>query len=1050
MGVIRALEPGYDAKKVENDVFRIWEERNSYKELKEEVSKRPKKFLFIDGPPYASAPVPHLGTVWNKTIKDCILRYERLKGYRVYDQPGYDTHGLPIEVKVESILGIKKKSEIINNYGVDRFVSKCREFANANLEGLTKEFKNVGVFMDWDNPYITFKDEFISASWALIKRAHERNLLRRQKYVIHWCPRCETTLSDYEVSEYTELEDPSIYVKFKLLGEENKYLLIWTTTPWTIPANVFIMVNGNSTYAEVQVGDEVLIIAEPRVEHVMKEARITKYKVINTLKGKDLVGLRYEHPLKDIVEAQKGLDQYHVVIDAGDVVTLEEGTGLVHAATGHGDVDFEIGMKHGMPVVMFVNDRGEYTEEAGKYKGMNVREANQVIIEDLKQRRALFYATKLKHRYPICWRCKTPLILRAVDQWYIAVSQLKSDLLREIERVTWIPEWGKTRIRNLVENIRDWAIGRQRFWGIPLPIWVCPEGHVTVVGSRKELESLAVTPVPEDLHRPRIDSVKIKCPVCGKEATRVPDVADVWMDSGVAFFASFGEDWERKWKELGPVDLVLEGHDQLRGWFFSLLRSGVILENRAPYKAVLVHGFMLDEKGREMHKSLGNYIEPGEVISKYGRDALRLWLLSNTTWEDARFSWSSIEQTYKNLQIVWNVFVFASTYMSLDGFDPSKYSLDEVYPKLRVEDRWLLSRFFRLLKNVDQSMSFYKVHELTNALTNFILNDVSRLYIRLIRKRAWEEGLNDDKVALYTTLNFVLKNWLILASTVIPFIAEKIYQAIYDDAKPTIAMELLPEVREELIDDELENAMRLALTIQEATLNARSKAGIKLRWPLQKAYVFLTSEVDRRRAEALYDVLKSMLNVKDLEIGGIEGYSKFSKVLARPNAAKIGPQFKHMSRAVIEYIERNPELVAKDVLESGYHKVMLDSTEAEITKEHVVLEEEVQKGYVSARFDGGVVVISTEVSPEVEEEGIVRDLIRRIQVMRKQLKLQVTDFVKVAIKVPEERKGLVNKWADYIKKETRAVEVLEGEATGDLVQGWDIENEVYFIGVSRA
>ncbi|MGC9105745.1 MAG: isoleucine--tRNA ligase [Thermoprotei archaeon] len=1044
------MEPGYDPKKVEERVLKLWEEKRSYEKLKEEVSKRQKKFLFIDGPPYASAPVPHIGTVWNKTIKDCILRYKRIKGYRVYDQPGYDTHGLPIEVKVESMLGIKRKGEITNSYGVDRFVNKCREFATANLEGLTKEFKNVGVFMDWDNPYITYRNEFISASWALIKRAHERGLLKRQKYVIHWCPRCETTLSDYEVSEYTELDDPSIYVKFKVAGEPNKYLLIWTTTPWTIPANVFVMVNGQLDYAEVEVDGEVLIIAEKRVSEVMKEAKVKNYKVLKTYKGKELVGLKYEHPLKDLVKAQETLDEYHVVVDAGDLVSAEEGTGLVHSATGHGDVDFEVGQKHKMPVVMFVNDRGEYTEEAGKYKGLYVRDANSLIIEDLRERNALFHAGTIRHRYPICWRCKTPLILRAVDQWYIAVSQLKTDLLREIDRVKWIPEWGKTRISNLVENIRDWAIGRQRFWGIPLPIWVCPEGHITVVGSRQELEKIATTPVPKDLHRPWIDTVKVRCSVCGKEATRVPDVADVWMDSGVAFFASFGENWEKVWKEIGPADLVLEGHDQLRGWFFSLLRSGVILENKAPYKAVLVHGFMLDEKGREMHKSLGNYVEPSEVISKYGRDALRLWLLRNTTWEDAKFSWKAIEETLKDLQIVWNVFVFASTYMSLDAFDPSTYTLDSVYNKLRIEDRWLLSRFFRLLKNVDISMNDFKVHELANAMMDFIINDVSRLYIRLIRKRAWEEGLNDDKIAMYTVLNFVLKNWLVLASTVIPFITEEIYQTMYEDAKPTIAMEVLPEVRNDLIDDELESAMALALRIQEASLNARSKAGIKLRWPLQKAYVFLASEVDRRRIEALADVLRQMINVKELEVGGIEGYSRFSKVLAKPNPAKIGPEFKRMSRIVSDYIESNSEVVARDIINQGVHRVTLDSTEVEIRKEHVNLIEEVQPGYASARFEGGVVVMSTQVSPEVEEEGIVRDVVRRIQVMRKQLRLQVTDYIKVTIQVPEDRRGLIARWADYIKRETRAVEVVEGEAKGELVQGWDIENEIYFIGVSKA
>ncbi len=727
-----------DIKEVEQKIIEYWKINSIYEKLKEENKKRDGKFLFIDGPPYPSAPVPHIGTIWNKVIKDCILRYERLNGKRVYDQPGYDTHGLPIEVATEKKFNIKNKQEIIEKVGIENFVKYCKSFALDNVKAMTENFKNIGVFMDWDNPYLTLDQNYMSNSWLIIKKAHEKGLLKKGVSVLHWCPRCETTLSDYEVSEYKDIEDPSIYVKFKIKGEPNKYLLIWTTTPWTIPSNVFVMINKDYDYADVKVGNEVYVIAKARVESVMKEAGIEKYEILSEYKGEKLLGTKYEHPLKEILSFQKDHEEYHQVVDGGEIVTLDDGTGLVHSAPGHGEEDFTVGTKHGMPVIMLVDDQGKFTEKVGKYKGKYVRDASQEIIQDLKETNSLLHSSKIVHRYPICWRCKTPLILRAIDQWFIKVTEMKNEMLSQIEKVNWVPEWGKTRIGNMVRDLRDWVVSRQRFWGTPLPIWVCSKcGNVTVVGSKDELKRVAVSEVPDDLHRPWIDKVVVKCNKCGAESYRIPDVADVWFDSGVAFYASLGKNWEEVWKEAGLVDLVLEGHDQLRGWFFSLLRAGMILLDRAPYESVLVHGFMLDEQGREMHKSLGNYVEPSVVIEKYGRDILRLWLLKNTTWEDAKFSWTSMDLIKRELQVIWNVFVFASTYMSIDEFDPNNYSIDDVKGWLDTSDLWILSKYNRTLKAVYASMKNYKVHELANAITQFIEEDISRFYLRLARRRAW-------------------------------------------------------------------------------------------------------------------------------------------------------------------------------------------------------------------------------------------------------------------------------------------------------------------------
>ncbi|WP_287690409.1 isoleucine--tRNA ligase [Metallosphaera javensis (ex Sakai et al. 2022)] len=1047
---MKPLQSKFEPLKIEKEVSDFWTEKNVYRTLKEYNGKFTKKFLFIDGPPYPSAPVPHIGTIWNKVIKDSILRYKRLEGYRVHDQPGYDTHGLPIEVAVEKKLNITQKRDIYDKVGVEKFVQLCRDFALTNLKSMSENFKNVGVFMDWENPYLTLDSTFISNSWAVIKRAHEKGLLAKDVQVLHWCPRCETTLSDYEVSEYKDIEDPSIYVKFRISGTQNKFLIIWTTTPWTLPSNVFVMINKDYNYAEVEVNNEVYIIAEQRVEAVMKEAKVQKFKVLRTFKGEEILGLRYEHPLRDLVPAQQSIDQYHVVVDGGDKVTLEDGTGLVHSAPGHGDVDFEVGKANGMPVVMLVNDRGHFTEMAGKYSGMNVRESASTIIQDLRDRGALLFAGKIVHRYPICWRCKSPLILRAIDQWFIKVTKLKSKLQSEIERVNWIPSWGRTRIGNMVAELRDWVISRQRFWGNPLPIWVCEKGHVNVVGSVEELKKVALNEVPKDLHKPWIDNVVIRCEKCGANAKRVPDVADVWFDSGVAFFSSLGSDWVNKWRELGPVDLVLEGHDQLRGWFFSLLRSGVILDDRAPYEAVLVHGFMLDEQGREMHKSLGNYVEPSVVIEKYGRDVLRLMLLKNTTWEDVKFSEKNLELSQRDLQIAWNVFLFTSMYMNLDNFNPREMSLDEALEQARVEDRWIVSRFYNMRSRVHEAMKDYKVHELANELMRFMIEDVSRFYLRLARKRAWEEGLNKDKQALYTILYHILREWLIMASAVIPYFAEKVYQNfVVNDKKLSVSMETLGDVRRELIDNELEASVELMKIITEASLNARAKANIKLRWPVSTAHIFLKDGKLKGKLEENKELLKTLLNSKELKLYDMAKFYEFSELNIYPDKGAIGKEYKRLSPKIVQYVENNKDVIARDILEKGFHTVFIDDTEVKLTTSHLRITEEVKPEYASGSFELGVVLIPKEIGGKEEEEGIVRDVIRRIQYMRKLMNLNVTDYIIVNIVPPQDRVQLLEKYRDYISSETRSKEIVIGQQGGDQISTWDIEGEEYIIGIRK-
>ncbi|PLJ77807.1 isoleucine--tRNA ligase [Infirmifilum sp. SLHALR2] len=1058
MPVVRQLPQEFNPKRYEVDVLEYWEKERIY-DLIREASKGREKFYFLDGPPYASSGVPHVGTLWNKVLKDAVIRFYRALGYAVHDQPGYDCHGLPIEVQIEKRLGFKTKKDI-EDFGVDRFIGECKRFVLENIESMSRYFWDFGVSMRWENPYRTMDDDYIEGAWWLVKKAHEKGLLDYGLKVVHWCPRCETTLADYEVTEYTELEDPSIYVKFPLKGDKRRFIVIWTTTPWTLPANVAVMANPDLEYVWVDIGGGEILVARKRLDKVMEDAGIKEYRVVEAVKGRELEGLEYEHPLLEEVDAQRSLVDVHRIVLSSEFVSAEEGTGLVHSAPGHGEEDFIVAQRYSLPVVVLVDEKGRLTEGAGKYAGLPVREANKVIIEDLDKKGFLLHAGTLKHRYPICWRCKTPLILRGTKQWFIRVTHLKDRMLEEAEKVEWVPGWaGYARFKNWLAGLRDWIISRQRYWGTPAPIWVCEKcGERVVVGSKRELEELAGGVKLPDLHRPWIDQVTLKCPKCGGVMRRVPDVLDVWLDSGVAFYASLGFPRnEEMLKALWPVDLIIEGHDQIAGWFFSLLRSGIIAFDQSPYRRVLMHGFALDEQGREMHKSLGNYVEPKQILEyKYGsRDVFRWFVLRNTTWEDLRFSWKGLEEVYSDLNIFWNVYYFASLYMSIDKFDPEEHPIDSLLGRLRVEDLWLLSRFERLVDETRKAFESLNLHRAARLLRDFVVEDLSHWYIRLIRPRVWVEEEEESKITAYATLSYVLERLLRVAAPIIPFTTEKIYLESFrqEGEAPSVHALPWPEVRLEFINEELEKEMEVAREIVERALAIRMRRGVKIRQPLPALYILTDDARVSKAAKTMEHVITSQVNVKRVVVADSSTVKDFKVLKIEPVYRTIGPLFKSETNIVLDLLAKREAEIATSLVEKGYAEIEHNGKTYRITREMVNVSEGWKAGFDGESLSWGYVVLDLTLSERELAEGFARDVLRRIQFMRKQLGLAVNEYIDVTIYAPEEYVGILSDFKEYLKTESRSLSLRlaeEDEVEGELVQEWEIGDVRVKIGVRRA
>lgn len=1057
---IGSIAKTYDWEALERNVDGLWKKTRAYKYVKARRSTGP-KFYFLDGPPFPSSDTPHIGTCWNKIVKDVVLRYKRATGFDCRDQPGYDCHGLPIELAVEHTHDFKEKRDV-EVYGLAKFVSECKEFAGKNSKAMSGVFSDLGVWMDWQKPYLTHDDAYIESAWWTVKKAQQEGLLEHGLKVVHWCPRCETVLSDYEVVlEYRDLRDPSIYVKFPIEGREKEHILIWTTTPWTIPSNTAVMVHPDYEYARVRHDDGVYIMAKERMKHVATETGAT-LELIETFKGETINGLQYRSPIADIVPAQSKLTGGHRVVLSRDYVTLEEGTGCVHSAPGHGEEDYQVGLQTGLPVVMLVDNQGKFVADAGKYAGKEVKSANQEIIEDLKERGALLFAGEIVHRSPVCWRCHTPLIIRATDQWFVKVTQMRDKMLADVEATQWIPEWaGANQFRNWLQGLRDWVISRQRFWGTPLPIWQCEScGNHEVIGSLKELrDKSTVAKAPRELHVPWVNEIKLKC-TCGGRMSRLPDVMVGWFDSGISSYACLEYPAEHgEAKKWWPADFIVEGRDQISGWFFSLLKAGLVAFGETPYKTVLMHGFMLDEQGHEMHKSLGNFVVPREVIDKYGRDALRLYVLQNTLWEDLKFSWKVLAQVAGDLQTIWNVYVFASTYMSLDKFDPTAHPPERMKPHMREEDLWLMSRTEHTIESVTSAMQGYRIHEAVRTLRSFLVEDLSHNYIRLVRRRTWVEKEDPDKLAGYSVLSHALHRACTMMAVFTPFIAEALYQAMFRPAAfercPTVHALDWPKPSTAWRDGDLEKRLEICQRVISAAAMARMKAGLKLRQPVRTVTVVTDQNDVREAVLGMKGLLLEQVNARSLDVIAPSESKRSVTVHAVPNMSVIGPELKSRAAKAAEQLTRMDPQDLRESLSHGPIELEVDSEKVSIDSRYVTFREETKEEHPAADFDGGRVYVDTTLSADELADGLARDLVRRIQQMRKEMDLEVDAFVDVQVSASmPEAASAVKSRRDYIRGEVRAKELViehrqPAKAHGQLVREWSIGDDEFSIGLSK-
>ena len=1039
----------------EKQIEKFWNDNDIFKKSMEH-RKEGETYTFYDGPPTANGK-PHIGHVETRTIKDMIPRYQTMKGKFVPRKAGWDTHGLPVELEVEKLLGLNGKEQI-EEYGMEPFIKKCKESV-WKYKGMWEDFsKTVGFWADMDNPYVTYDDNFIESEWWALKEIWNKNLLYKGFKIVPYCPRCGTPLSSQEVAQgYKTVKERSAVARFKVIGED-AYFLAWTTTPWTLPSNVALCVNPEETYCKVKAVDGyTYYMAEALLDTVLgklldKDApEGTKaYEVLETYKGSDLEYKEYE-PLfdcaKEIIEKQHKKAHY-IVCDT--YVTMTDGTGIVHIAPAFGEDDAAVGRKYDLPFVQLVDGKGELTKET-PYAGVFVKKADPMVLKDLDEKGLLFDAPKFEHEYPHCWRCDTPLIYYARESWFIKMTAVKDDLIRNNNTVNWIPDSiGKGRFGDWLENIQDWGISRNRYWGTPLPVWECECGHQECIGSRAELAERSGNPedAKVELHRPYIDAVTFKCPDCGKEMHRVPEVIDCWFDSGAMPFAQHHYPFENKdvFEKQFPAKFISEAVDQTRGWFYSLMAESTLLFNKAPYENVIVLGHVQDENGQKMSKSKGNAVDPFDALETYGADAIRWYFYtSSAPWIPKRFSGKLVQEGQRKFMgTLWNTYAFFVLYANIDQFDATKYTLD--YEKLSVMDKWLLSKLNSAIKGTDENLANYRIPEAAKVLDEFV-DDMSNWYVRRGRERYWAKGMEQDKVNAYMTLYTALVTIAQTVAPMLPFMAEDIYQNLVrnidKDAPLSVHLCSFPEVDEKMIDPELEVAMDEILKIVVLGRAARNTANIKNRQPIGKMYV----KADKKLFGEEKAIIEDELNVKNVEFDDdVSAYTTYS---FKPQLRTVGPKYgKHLGKIKEHLSALDGNAAMAELKAEGALKFEADGEEIVLTEADLLIDMAQMDGFVSEADGGVTVVIDTNLSEELLEEGFVREIVSKVQTMRKEAGFEVMDKITVYADGSQKANDIIAANADAIIGDVMATEIITGSVDG-YSKEWNINGEKVTLGVKK-
>ena len=1021
----------------EREVEKFWRDNHIFEKSIEDRKDAP-TYMFYDGPPTANGK-PHIGHALTRVIKDMIPRYRTMKGYKVPRKAGWDTHGLPVEIEVEKELGINGKEQI-EKYGVAPFIEKCKESV-WKYKSMWEQFSNViGFWADMDDPYVTYHNSYIESEWWALKQIWDKGLLYKGFKVVPYCPRCGTPLSSHEVAQgYKDVKERSAIVRFKK-KDEDVYFLAWTTTPWTLPSNVALCVNPDEEYSKVKQGDYTYILASALVETVLKD----DYTVLETYKGKELEGIEYE-PLWGGLNV-KG-KAWYVVCDS--YVTLTDGTGIVHIAPAFGEDDSRIGRNYNLPFVQLVDAQGNLTKET-KWEGVFVKDADKLVLKDLEENGKLFDAPVFEHSYPHCWRCNTPLIYYARESWYIKMTAVKEDIIRNNNTINWIPESiGKGRFGDWLENIQDWAVSRNRYWGTPLNVWICECGHMHSIGSIEELKSMSKN-CPDDieLHRPYIDAVTITCPECGKEMKRTPEVLDAWFDSGSMPFAQHHYPFENqeKFEAQYPADFISEAVDQTRGWFYSLLAISTLIFNRAPYKNVIVMGHVQDEDGQKMSKSKGNAVDPMDALNKFGADAIRWYFYVNSApWLPNRFHDKAVEEGQRKfLGTLWNTYAFYVLYADIDNFDPTKYTLD--YEKLSVMDKWLLSKLNTLVKTVDEYLNNYKITETARALQSFT-DDMSNWYVRRCRERFWAKGMEQDKINAYMTLYTALITLSKISAPMIPFMTEEIYQnlvrSVDKSAPESIHLTDFPKVNEEFIDKDLEVSMDEVLDIVVLGRAARNSANIKNRQPIGNMYV----KAENVLSPFYVEIIEDELNVKAVEFK--DDVEEFVSYSFKPQLKTVGPKYGKLLGKIKEALTNlDGHKAMQELNTDGALNFDFDGEKVVLGRDDLLIETAKNDNFVTEADNKVTVVLDIRLDDALLEEGFVRELISKIQTMRKEAGFEVVDHIVLSQSGNERIAEIIKKNEAVIKNDTLADEIVYNNVEG-YTKDWNLNGEHTSLGVSK-